>query len=206
MEAHGVVVSRLRVEDERVSAFSQWIDGRPIVVLGSDKMDAARSRFDAAHEFGHLVLHPEPEAANGLLEHQAQAFAAAFLMPAHEIGPQLPRRFSLDTYLQLKRVWGVSIAALLYRGRSLGVLTETAYRRSVVAMSSKFGRRDEPGSLGPPERALMLRRAAELAMPADPVAQLSTAGRLHASTVREILDEPQRTTELTPQALLTDPR
>lgn len=208
MEAHGVSVSRLRVADERVSAFSQWIDGRPIVMLSSDRVDAARSRFDAAHELGHLVLHPEPEAGNALLERQADAFAAAFLMPAQEIAAQLPRRFSLAAYLDLKRVWGVSVAALLYRGRSLGVITDTAYRRAVIAMSSQYGRRREPGDLGPAERALMLRRAAELAAsPQDPVVFLAAATRLHMTTIQEILDEPAtQAQELTPEALLRDPR
>lgn len=207
MEAQGVSVSRLRVEDERVSAFSQWIDGRPVVMLSSDKMDAARSRFDAAHEFGHLVLHPEPEAGNALLERQADAFAAAFLMPAQEIAPQLPRRFSLGAYLELKRVWGVSIAALLYRGRSLGVITDTAYRRAVITMSSQYGRRREPGDLGPAERALMLRRAAELASPESPVMYLAAMMRLHVTTIEEILDEPTTAPpQLTREALLRDPR
>jgi Zn-dependent peptidase ImmA (M78 family)/transcriptional regulator with XRE-family HTH domain len=208
MEAHGVCVSRLRVTDERVSAFSQWIDGRPVVMLSSDKMDAARSRFDAAHELGHLVLHPEPEAGNALLERQADAFAAAFLMPARDIAAQLPRRFSLASYLELKRVWGVSVAALLYRGRSLGVITETAYRRAVITMSSQYGRRREPGDLGPAERALMLQRAAELAAsPHDPVIYLAGATRLHVTTIQEILDEPiTHAQELTPEALMRDPR
>lgn len=207
IEAHGVAVSRLRVQDERVSAFSQWIDGRPIVMLSSDKMDAARSRFDAAHELAHLVIHPEPEAGNAVLERQADAFAAAVLMPAAEIGPQLPRRFALSEYLELKRVWGVSIAALLYRARTLGVITESAYKRAAISMSSQFGRRREPGDIGLAERALMLRRAAEIAMPTDPVADLATATHLSPTTVAEILDDhigPEAT--LTPEALLRDPR
>ena len=207
MEANGIAVSRLRVEDERVSAFSLWIDGRPIAMLGSDKMDAARARFDAAHELGHLVLHPEPEPGNALLERQADAFAAAFLMPAREIAQQLPRRFSLVAYLELKRVWGVSVAALLYRGRSIGIITDTAYRRAVVTMASQYGRRREPIDVGPAERALMLRRAAELANPDDPIAYLATATRLHITSIQEILDEPVACSpELTPEVLLRDPR
>lgn len=207
MEAHGVVVSRLRVEDERISAFSQWIDGRPIVMLSSDKKDAGRSRFDAAHELAHLILHPEPEAGNALLERQSDAFAAALLMPASEIAPQLPSRFSVARYLELKKIWGVSIAALLYRARTLGVMTETAYKRAVITMSSQYGRRSEPGDLGPAERALLLRRAAELMAPDDPVAQVARATRLHVSTVAEILDDPLvETPAITPEALLRDPR
>lgn len=207
MEAHGVAVSRLRVEDERVSAFSQWIDRRAIVMLSSDKHDAARSRFDAAHELGHLIIHPEPEAGNAVLERQADAFAAALLMPAAEIGPQLPRRFALPEYMELKRVWGVSIAALLYRARALGTLTESGYKRAVIGMSTQFGRRQEPGDIGPAERAVMLRRAAEIGLPGDPIAELARATHLNNTTIAEILDDPLAAQPtLTPEALLRDPR
>lgn len=207
MESAGVAVSRLCVADERVSAFSQWVDSRPVVMLSSDKDDAARSRFDAAHELGHLLLHPEPESGNAFLERQADAFAASFLMPGAEIVRELPRRFSLARFLELKQVWGVSIAALLYRARTLGVMTESAYRRSVISMSAEFGRRYEPGDIGPSERALMLRRAAELIDPEDPIAYVARSTHLHVTTVREILDEPVTpAAELTPLDLLGDPR
>lgn len=208
LEAHGVVVSRLLIDDDRVSAFSLWIDGRPVVMLTADKDDKARSRFDAAHELAHLILHPEPEAGNALFERQADAFAAALLMPASEITSQLPRRFDLGAYLELKRVWGVSVAALLYRARALRVMTDTAYRRAVIAMSGQYGRRREPGDLGSAERAVMLRRAAELAAPQDPIDALAAATHLHPTTIAEILDDPATTprVEITREALLRDPR
>ena len=207
LESRGVVVSRLGAADERVSAFSQWIDGRPVVMLSSDQADAARSRFDAAHELGHLLLHAEPESGNAFLERQADAFASAFLMPGADIAQELPRRFSLEPFLKLKQVWGVSISALLYRARTLGVMTESAYRRAVIALSAEFGRRTEPGDIGAAERALMLRRAAEMIDPADPVAFVARRVHLNVRTVREILDEPSTpAAELTALQLLGDPR
>jgi Zn-dependent peptidase ImmA (M78 family)/DNA-binding XRE family transcriptional regulator len=207
MEAHGVLVSRLRTEDHRVSAFSQWVSGRPLVVLGADHDDAGRSRFDAAHELGHLVLHAEPEAGNAILERQADRFAAAFLLPSEQIVRLLPRTFDLRTLIDLKRTWGVSIAALMYRARELGRMSESAYRRGVVWMSSEYGRRREPGDLGEPERPLMLRRAAELAFAADPVVRLAHAADLRPSVIRELLDvrENPRPT-LTADDLLGDAR
>ena len=59
----------------------------PVVVLGTDKNDRARSRFDGAHELGHLVVHGDQIWGVKEVEHQAHAFAAAFLMPA--LGPGL---------------------------------------------------------------------------------------------------------------------
>jgi len=127
--------------------------------------------------------------------------------PSEEIRPQIPPRFALRSFVELKRVWGVSIAALLYRARTLGVMTETAYRRSVIAMSKQYGRRQEPGDLGPAECALLLRRAAELFTSGDPVEALARAMRLSVATVSEILDDPVRPQPtITPELLLRDPR
>jgi hypothetical protein len=57
LEDHGLIVIRPPLETADVDAFSLPFHDRPIVVLGADKNDRARSRFDAAHELGHLVAH-----------------------------------------------------------------------------------------------------------------------------------------------------
>ena len=57
-----------------------------------DKGHRDRSRFDAAHELGHLVLHSPEEAGSKDAETQAHQFAAAFLMPADDIADDLPSR------------------------------------------------------------------------------------------------------------------
>jgi Zn-dependent peptidase ImmA (M78 family) len=161
LETHGAVVVRLRGLGREVDAFS-CLQGRPIVVLWREKEDKARARFDAAHELAHLVLHPEAEPGNKILEAQADAFASAFLMPREYIYAQLPRRVDFRRLLELKLQWGVSLGALLYRARTLGVIGESAYRRALVRMSSEGWRRDEPGDLGPPEIPTMLPQALEL--------------------------------------------
>ena len=57
LEKHGILVIRLPLDTADVDAFSLPFHDRPIVVLGTDKNDRARSRFDGAHELGHLVVH-----------------------------------------------------------------------------------------------------------------------------------------------------
>jgi Zn-dependent peptidase ImmA (M78 family)/DNA-binding XRE family transcriptional regulator len=161
LEAHGAVVVRLRGLGCEVDAFS-CLQGRPIVVLWCEKEDKARARFDAAHELAHLVMHPEADPGNKILEAQADAFAAAFLLPREYIYAQLPRRVDFRRLLELKLQWGVSLSALLYRARTLGVIGESAYRRAMARMSSEGWRRDEPGELGPPEIPTMLPNALEL--------------------------------------------
>jgi Zn-dependent peptidase ImmA (M78 family)/DNA-binding XRE family transcriptional regulator len=162
LEANGILVARLEVANRGIDAFSHAQGTRPVVILGSDKGDAARSRFDAAHELGHLICHPDAD-PGGEQEQQAHAFAAELLMPRTHFVQILPRRFDLGTYARLKQEWGVSIAALLYRARTLGVIGDAAYRRAVMVMNKQYGRRSEPYPLKRPERPALLATASQMA-------------------------------------------
>jgi Zn-dependent peptidase ImmA (M78 family)/DNA-binding XRE family transcriptional regulator len=162
LEANGVLVARLEVANRGIDAFSHAQGTRPVVILGSDKGDAARSRFDAAHELGHLVCHPDAD-PGGEQEQQAHAFAAELLMPRTHFVRILPRRFDLGAYARLKQEWGVSIAALLYRARTLGVIGDAAYRRAVMIMNKQYGRRSEPYPLERSERPALLATACQVA-------------------------------------------
>jgi Zn-dependent peptidase ImmA (M78 family)/transcriptional regulator with XRE-family HTH domain len=162
MEMHGIVISRLTLADGGIDAFSQYQSDHPVVVLGENKGDIARSRFDLAHELGHLVCHPEAD-PGGTQENQAHGFAAELLMPEEHMRAVLPRRYDLGTYVKLKQEWGVSIAALLFRARALEVITDVAYRRAVVALNSQYGRRNEPFPLQSPDDPSLLAQALALA-------------------------------------------
>lgn len=174
LERHGVVVIRLPLDTADVDAFSLPFADRPVVILGSDKGDRARSRFDAAHELGHLVAHQEQGWGLKEIEQQAHMFAAAFLMPAHDIHDELPTRADWPALFDLKRRWQVSLAALLMRGRTLGRLSPEAYLTAVKAASARGWRRAEPVPLGQPEQparslALLASPGCRAAMTALPV-------------------------------------
>jgi Zn-dependent peptidase ImmA (M78 family)/transcriptional regulator with XRE-family HTH domain len=160
LEAHGAAVSTFADGDPRLSAFSQWHGSRPIVIFCLGKNDKARQRFDAAHELAHLALHVDPEPGNHMLEQQADEFASAFLMPADEIRPLLPRgRVVWEELEELKRVWGVSLQALVVRARHLGAISERGYQQAFRRLSREGWRRNEPVDLGPPEEPQLLARA-----------------------------------------------
>ena len=143
LEDRGVVCTQLRLAESRVDAFSVNFSDHPVAVLGADKEKWDRSRFDAAHELGHLVMHDEaagvPEA-----ERQANEFAAAFLMPARDIRQDLPARADWRRLMRLKSSWGVSMASLLMRARTLEVMSHGAYVSANKMMSARGWRRHEP--------------------------------------------------------------
>jgi Zn-dependent peptidase ImmA (M78 family)/DNA-binding transcriptional regulator YiaG len=164
LEKHGILVIRLPLDTADVDAFSLPFHDRPVVVLGTDKNDRARSRFDGAHELGHLVVHDDQIWGVKEVEHQAHAFAAAFLMPAEDIRDELPDRADWAALFQLKQKWQVSLAALLMRARTLGRMSENNYLTAVKAASARGWRRIEPVPLGRPEYPTCLKRL--LATPA----------------------------------------
>lgn len=197
LERRGVIVARLPADSERVDAFSCWIGGRPYVLLASNKQAADRSRFDAAHELGHLLLHPDPLPGLGVAELEAHRFASAFLMPRLAVAAELPPSPNLGLLLDLKLRWRVSIQALLRRGKDLGLYSDASYRRAFRQIGARGWRIHEPGDLGPPERPALLARAAELLrgrygddllvkrtqLPADELAKLLS---MFASEVTEV--------------------
>jgi len=152
---------RMRIADQGIDAFSWLGPDRPFVILDTGKGNRARSRFDAAHELGHLVMHRErARAADRDLEKQAHRFASAFLLPARQLEAEWPTgRLNWRELMTLKRRWQMSLAALLYRARQDELLSPTAYESAVKYISRAGWRKREPVDLGPPERPRLLRRA-----------------------------------------------
>jgi len=156
LEDHGVIVIRLSLASARIDAFSVAFADRPVVVLASDKSDRGRSRFDAAHELGHLVMHGSDIWGMTEVEQEAHRFASAFLMPRDQIYVELPTRVDWPALFELKRRWQVSLAALLMRARSLGRLSESVYLSAIKTASARGWRRTEPIPLGASEEPTLL--------------------------------------------------
>ncbi|MDN5748979.1 MAG: XRE family transcriptional regulator [Pseudonocardia sp.] len=162
LEACGVLVLRLPEDyvDPRVDAFSTQAGHRPLVLLSPLKNDLVRSRFDASHELGHLVMHHDVEPGSKIVEGQAQGFAAEFLMPAEQIAPDLPSRYDLERLIMAKRKWGTSVRALVYRAHALGIMSPMVYRRANQDLAQRGN--PEIASLGPPEAPSVLGAATDL--------------------------------------------
>jgi Zn-dependent peptidase ImmA (M78 family)/transcriptional regulator with XRE-family HTH domain len=159
-EARGVVVVAVGDFDEAVDAFSIRTSKRPVVVLCTGKGVAARRRFDMAHELGHLALHENRLRDQRRQEEQAHRFASAFLMPAGEVEPWLPKSSrDLSALEDASRTWGVSMQAALYRAKQLGIMAPDEFARGMRRLSAAGWRTREPVEIGPPERPTLLQRA-----------------------------------------------
>lgn len=143
MEYHGVRVFSLAEETKQVNAFSCWREGTtPFVFLNTQK-SAEASRFDAAHELGHLVLHQHGANKGKEVENEANAFASAFLMPKDSVLAQSWQCRSVPEILSGKKLWNVSAMAFTYRLHRVGILTEWLYKSACIELSSRGARTTE---------------------------------------------------------------
>lgn len=156
MERHGILVSSVFTNSCKIDAYSQiqLIDGKEvaIVVLGSDKDSAFRRNFSAAHELGHLLLDDFYD-VNDMskleykeMEDTMNRFAGALLIPIEVYTKDLmtTSKTDLNLYIQLKRKYHVSAAALIVRARQLELITQNQYQYLMKQLSQKGYRTCEP--------------------------------------------------------------
>ena len=159
LESKGVRVFSLAVDAREVDAFSIWKGGVPFVFLNTHK-SSEHSRFDAAHELGHLVLHKHGSPLGKEPEKEANQFASAFLMPEGSVIAHRPRFPTYQTVVRLKKVWTTSVSATSYRLHELGLISDWQYRGLCVEIA-KRGRNIEPDE-APRETSQILQKALKL--------------------------------------------
>lgn len=145
-ESHGVRVLSLPPGTADVDAFSLWEDGHPYVFLSTMKT-AERSRFDLAHEIGHLVLHSGLNASldnERNAEKEADQFASELLMPRILLQSRVGREPSIAVALRLKAHLGVSAMALVYALHKAGLMTDWSYRQACIELTKRGYRSGEP--------------------------------------------------------------
>lgn len=155
LEVHGVRVYSLVHAGGGIDACSDWQGGTPFIFLNTEKT-AERSRMDAGHELGHLVLHAHTAGGSSKPEEDAaQAFGAALLMPAAPFLASAPRRITVASIVDAKQRWGVSALAFVHRLHTLGRLAYWQYRQLCIQLKSNY-RTEEPGPPRPRETSQVL--------------------------------------------------
>ena len=143
LEAKGVRIFSLAISAREVDAFSLWKSTTPFVFLNGNK-SSEHSRYDAAHELGHLVLHRHGTPQGRDAEREADAFASGFLMPRASVIAHAVRNPTLPALIKLKAIWTVSVAALNRRLFGVGMISDWQYRNLCIEIAKRGFRKHEP--------------------------------------------------------------
>lgn len=169
MERVGFIVSVIEMGTAKLDGLCSWspIDGRPHVLLSSDKECFARRQMDAAHEMSHAILHrnvTQDELKSDLefIETQAFRLASAFLMPQTTYATEVSF-VTLAALQTMKQRWRVSIKAQIRRLRELGIIDAEHAVHLYKMYSAKGWSKNEPyDDIWQPVKPRALKEAIEL--------------------------------------------
>lgn len=184
LETHGFYIASIGSLSEKVDAFGSQIKinnrNYYCILVDQDNNSFYRQQFSLAHELGHWILHSEKIDPQELdpqeyreMEKQANIFASNFLLPTKAFTTDIEKKVTdLDYYLLLKKTWNVSAASMVYRTRSLNLLSADDYVRLQKRMSSRGWRKKEPfDTVHAVSRPVMLKQAFQLLVDADIIGQ-----------------------------------
>jgi Zn-dependent peptidase ImmA (M78 family)/DNA-binding XRE family transcriptional regulator len=154
LEERGIKILSLDLDD---------IDGLAAKVRRKDRGDARvivikkstwseRKRFNLAHELGHMVIAPDAKINE---EKAAHRFAGAFLIPADSLRTEVGANrstISLGELVALKERFGVSLQAIVYRCKDLGIIGQAEFVRQFQVFTERGWRSapfEEPGRMEP---------------------------------------------------------
>ena len=153
LEEKGIRVFHSKIlHDEKFDGLAASVNNIPIIVVGS-QWPGDRQRFTLAHELGHLIL-DRRISKNLDIERAANRFAGAFLVPSDEAIKELGQKRNWLEPIELcvlKKTYGLSMQAWLYRASDLGIINRSSSRKMWDYFTHKGWRKTEPGEQYPPE-------------------------------------------------------
>lgn len=145
LEENGIMTLAVDFNTDRVDSRSILINNQYPVIFYNKSLLGDRLRFTLAYELGHIMMHTRQVlVSTEEVGHEANVFAAEFLMPKKDIATDFKENITLDLLMNLKRKWKVSMQALLYRASDLQMLTENQKRYIIGQFNALKIRRREP--------------------------------------------------------------
>lgn len=146
-ESRGISVYGLTAIAKGVDAFSGWVGKQPFIFTARQKTPE-RSRFDIAHELGHLVLHHNAaKSNNSVQEKEADIFASEFLIPRAALKAYLPKLPNLTEIFAFKATYRVSALDTVISLHRAGILSDASYKRRCAALNHRGHKNGEPDGM-----------------------------------------------------------
>lgn len=137
LEDNGFITLPVLFGTDHIDSRSILIDDKYPVIFYNKKLRGDRLRFTLAYELGHIIMHTRSPQVRWDNSHEANVFAAEFLMPKDEMLKDLNSKIDIEELAQLKNKWLVSMQSILYRAEDLGVITEN-HKRYIINRFNKL--------------------------------------------------------------------
>ena len=128
-------------------AFTNNNQIKAAAVVSKKNIDGERQRLNLAHELGHIVL---DIAENLDLEKVVYRFAGAFIAPKETVLKLVGSRrehFQVRELIILKKIFGISIQALLFRLKDLEIISQTFFTNWYRIINKNNWKKSEPMSM-----------------------------------------------------------
>lgn len=189
LEAFGIRVLEVST-DEAIDGLAAMFGNEHVTVLARG-LDGDRSRLNAAHEFGHIVAGDvESETEDEEVHRSAFEFGAYLLMPSAVL-KRAVERHSIVHLVEMKKLYGVSLAAMIYRAEKSRYLSAREAKDIWIEFAKRGWRQHEPGRISP-DRALRFEVLFERAVSLKKVTleDVSRHSGLSVSELKRRLSEP----------------
>ena len=148
LEEKGVIIVNTDFGTDRVDGRTVLTDQKHPIIFINKNAPADRQRFTLAYQLGHLVMHVHTMPSfDRDISHEANLFAAEFLMPEADIKPDLNDKITIEKLAELKTKWKVSMISVLYRANDLGIITDNQKLYLLKQFNELDIRRREPAEL-----------------------------------------------------------
>lgn len=163
MQRFGIRVLELASE-EAIDGLAAVYQSEFVSVL-TQGLPSDRFRLNAAHEFGHFVAGDvETDILPPTADVRAFEFGSHLLLPIRVLKRAIDRK-SMVHLVEIKRKYGLSMAAMIYRAEKAGYLSSADAKRIWIEFAKRGWRQQEPGTVSP-DRAvrfeILLERALSL--------------------------------------------
>lgn len=119
-----------------------------IVVNKHPDVDIVRKRFTALHELAHIVLDISQDISDKEKEKFCHYFASVMLIPSEVLEKELGgkrQHIHIGELLAIKEQYGMSMQAVIYRSRQMGLISEYHFQQQMREFSRRGWRKKEPG-------------------------------------------------------------
>ncbi len=152
LESVGIKVYVIEHSDKIDGVSIDVENGSPLVIINVAGKPLERVRFTILHELAHSFLRfsQSIESDSKLLEKLCHYFASCLLLPRIKllemIGGKKRTYIQIEELKSIKNFFGISIRAIVYRLKQIGIITENYHKRWSIWLNKTYGVKNEPGS------------------------------------------------------------